>query len=502
MKVRYFNIALLNVFLLVTLSVSVYGSVYNTFYGQAAPISAEIPKVILQQGTAGTSTIYTNNTSAKVIVNATSWLSGWSYRKSHVINCASGAGTNYQVKVIAHYGSGTDSGSNVYLNGHGRTDFGDVRFTKSDGVTLLDCWMESKVDSDNAVFWVEVADDLSTDNATIYIYYGKADAVYPYLSSARAHGDATFLFFDDFAVDLSRWSLEKTSGVYPEIPSGATYVRCGGGSTSSPYGHTSLGSSPTYSGFLNGAIEVSLRQTTNALGEIAFRGNYSANTGYKGRYDCRTGTEPPFMKPPYSGWSAFGPSVTRFGDGTGVWYRGTITVFGSTFKIYKDGVLKVTATDTTYTSPGEIALQNHYGSWTDYDWVAVRKFVDPEPSHGAWGNEESGQAFDYVLKTVNYVVDAWKIRLRAYDQTNIGRLSNCTIYFHNGGGVSRQIYILNGEYNQQFGNWYDLLGSGVTYIAVTNSATSTGTSYVYAYLEILVPNTSVYNLLIITFEIS
>lgn len=41
---------------------------------------------------------------------------------------ASGAGTDYQVKIIAHYGNGTDNGADVYLNGHCRNDFGDVRF--------------------------------------------------------------------------------------------------------------------------------------------------------------------------------------------------------------------------------------------------------------------------------------------------------------------------------------------------------------------------------------
>jgi len=102
------------------------------------------------------------------------WLTGWTYRKSHVINSASGAGTNYQVKIKAHYGSGTDSGEDVYLNGKCRTDFGDIRFTDDDGETELDYWMEEKVDSDYAVFWIEIADDLSSSNATIYIYYGNS----------------------------------------------------------------------------------------------------------------------------------------------------------------------------------------------------------------------------------------------------------------------------------------------------------------------------------------
>jgi hypothetical protein len=74
---------------------------------------------------------------------ATNSLSGWSYRKSHVINSASGAGTNYQVQIITYAGSGTDTSNTVYLNNHARSDFGDVRFTASDGSTLLNYWQEA-----------------------------------------------------------------------------------------------------------------------------------------------------------------------------------------------------------------------------------------------------------------------------------------------------------------------------------------------------------------------
>jgi len=500
MTTKFISFTLLIIILLSSLSLSANAATFNKYNSQAAPITAEAPKVTIGQGTAGNTTIYTNNTSACASVG-TNWLTGWTYRKTHVITYAAGAGTNYQIRIKVNYGSGLDSGENVYLNGKCRTDFGDIRFTSANG-TLLNCWMETKLDGNNTVFWVKVTDDLSTVNASVYVYYGKADAVYPYLASARAHGDATFLFFDDFTVDLSRWNRERTSGVYPQIPSGTDYVRCGGGSTSSPYGLTSLGSSPTYSGFLNGAIEFRLRTTTNALGEVVYRGNYAANTGYKARYDCRTGTEQSFMKPSYSGWSGFGPTVTRFGDGTEVWYRGTVTVSGSAFKMYKDGVLKNTATDATYASSGEIALQNHYGSWTDYDWVAVRNFVGTEPSHGAWGSEESGQTFDYVLQVVNQAPYSWNIRLKAYDQTNIGRLSNCTIYFRNSTEVTRQIYVYNGAYNQQVGSWYNLTSLSTVYIALAVATNTSGTSYVYVYLEVQVPNTSTSNLMVVTFAIS
>jgi hypothetical protein len=497
MKARYINIALLNIMLLTSLFVYVYGNSYNLYYILASRISAETPKVILQQGTAGTSTIYTNNTSAKVAANATAWLSGWSYRKSHLINSAAGAGINYQIKVAVHYGSGTDSGADVYLNSHSRTDFGDVRFTDDDDTTLLDCWMESKVDSDEAVFWVKVADDLSTVNQTIYVYYGKADA------TTTSNGNNTFIFFDDFSGDLSKWNIHIGTDV--AITSGygnpAPCLEISGGFTSWPYGFTVIGSDATYAEFQDGIIEADVYPATDALPEIIFRGNYSENTGYKGRWDCRSDEESPWFSPPYDGWEAFGDDVARFGIAN-QWQKVELVINGSTFEIYSNNNLKSIVTDTQYSEPGEIGLANHYGAYARFDNVRVRKYVSPEPRDGAWGSEESGQVFDYVLKVVNQASDDWNIRLAAYDQSNIGRLSNCTIYFDNGGGFSRQIYILNGAYSQQSGNWNDLNGISTVYITMTISATATGTSIVYAYLEIHVPGSSTYNTMVITFEVS
>jgi hypothetical protein len=100
----------------------------------------------------------------------------WSYRKSHVINPAAGAGANYPVRITVHYGSGTDSGEHVYLNEHCKGSFNDVRFFDDDGVTPLDYWMESRVYGDRAVFWVKVNDDLSSNPQMIYVYYGNPSA--------------------------------------------------------------------------------------------------------------------------------------------------------------------------------------------------------------------------------------------------------------------------------------------------------------------------------------
>jgi hypothetical protein len=112
--------------------------------------------------------------------------------------------------------------------------------------------------------------------------------------------------------------------------------------------------------------------------------------------------------------------------------------------------------------------------------------------------------YDYVLKIVNQVSDPWEIRLKAYAQSNIGRLNNCTLYFHNSSdGTSRQIYIQNGAYVNQIGPWYNLPASpAVMYIAVTLNANYSQLSYVYVCLEILIPNKTTYTQYILAFEIT
>jgi predicted GH43/DUF377 family glycosyl hydrolase len=82
------------------------------------------------------------------------FLTGWDYRKYHNLTATVGAGTNHQVKIRTHYGSGTDSGEDVYLDSKSNFDFSDVRFTDNDETTLLDYWNESE----------KVYDSLYVDN--------------------------------------------------------------------------------------------------------------------------------------------------------------------------------------------------------------------------------------------------------------------------------------------------------------------------------------------------
>lgn len=94
--------------------------------------------------------------------------------------------------------------NNVDLHGHCQLDFKDIRFA-GDDLTLLDYWIESKVDGSYADVWVEIKDDLSSGEVLIYIYYGNPGAV------SESNGTNTFLFFDDFD-DLSKWTRIATGG--------------------------------------------------------------------------------------------------------------------------------------------------------------------------------------------------------------------------------------------------------------------------------------------------
>lgn len=117
-----------------------------------------------------------------------------------------------------------------------------------------------------------------------------------------------------------------------------------------------------------------------------------------------------------------------------------------------------------------------------------------------WTGAGSGD-FNYVLNMTEKDGSNWKVRLTAYDQSNIARLDNLTIYIYDGSN-STQIVILSGAYNQQTGPWYDLNASDTEYIWMHVETSSAGTSYIYAYLEIRVPNSTVYARYIITFKIT
>lgn len=316
-------------------------------------------------------------------------LKGWDYTKRQPIAQLSGAGTGYQIKYIVNYGSGTDSGNTVYLDSNCRTDFGDVRFYN--GTTELKYWMESMTSGSTATFWVKLAGDLSAGNVTVDINYGNSSAV------TTSNGLNTFAVFDDFGSDLTKWIKYKyIEGSTASIPSGQSYVRLAGGIPTGTYGHSVIGSYPGYNGFQNNIVEYRYRVGDDAISEVSIRSKFEYSTGtvvagrgYKSRSDQRDGEGQSIHRPPFYGWTFIGGST---GDGivptVDQWYRGAFAAFGNDLKFYRDGTLMRSVTNSEYPDAGDITLQNHYGlaggSYTDYDWVFVRKNAGAEPTYNAW----------------------------------------------------------------------------------------------------------------------
>jgi hypothetical protein len=702
MRTKHLSVQILIIILLLTsLAGFIHGKVCNIFSAQAVPVSVEIPKVILQQGNSGSSTIYTNNTSAWVSItgNITNecWLDGWSYRKRHVINSSHDAGTNYQIKITIHYGSGVDNHENVYLNSCCREDFGDIRFTDDDGITLLDYWMERKVDGDYATFWVKVVDDLSTDPATIYVYYGNPTA------TTTSNLENTFIRIIDANAPL-KLALPMDEGegnmVYDMSGNlnngtiyGATWVN-GKYDKALSFDETDDYVSIPHSTSLTPSEKMSIAfwgkcNTLNAFQTFLGKSSYNSN-GFRAFVDGNNKLEFEIINAmdylvisydsidtnmhhfafTYDGFNgriyldgneiwAYLPNddldpVQYYGDsfsdsnGNRVWPWGIETWAGGPSAYFDGGQVRLIGRSTgdavvlaipdfafkpivkerlSYTHSFLVKLENVEGNgvrlihqWFDSDGIIIstiygsfetgttdwhtisltstapmtavrgdilieldgkgtvyikepkfyltnlsdrlitpstqplllaqttdgywklngiidevriynrtltkeeirdmfthypfespyalsgqsiiRKRVDPEPSHGDWGNEEEPTNNRYVLRVVNQAVENWKVNLIAYSCSNLSRLVNMTISFSDG-AISDQIIINNGIITQQEGPLYDLESYTTIYISIGNIQTTTsGTTYVHVYLKVLVPNTSVYNLLIITFEIS
>lgn len=293
--------------------------------------------------------------------------------------------------------STTDSAEKVHFGGNCRDDFGDVRFTDNDGDTLLDCWMESKVDSNYAIFWVEVADSLETDPQTIYVYYDKASATYPYLATAKAQGIATFLLFDDFTTDTSAdWT--NAGGEFSIDTANQRMIITG---------HTN-----EYSWIKNNKA-----QFTNCLirAKLAWHTKYATypqfgligrmsniNTGYIAIHDSANN---------WRHYDVDGGWIETQGTNGETLNVDTYYIFEFSFgtaspldmKCYKNNLLRISATDA---SPSNANYAGIFGERNGRIIYAkefyVRKYVTTEPAHSTWGTEENA-AVDHYITVTEYI---------------------------------------------------------------------------------------------------
>ncbi len=102
------------------------------------------------------------------------WLSDYQYRKKFSLSRGDGSVSNYQRKLIVHSGSGLAFGNEMCLESGAQNWPNDVRFTASDGETLLGHWLETS-DANSAMIWINF-DSIGISKTHFFCYFGKPDA--------------------------------------------------------------------------------------------------------------------------------------------------------------------------------------------------------------------------------------------------------------------------------------------------------------------------------------
>lgn len=315
-------------------------------------------------------------------------LIGWKYRKKINITGQSGAGTNYQLLLKVGESAGS-SGADFNLGGlsakfpSDKNDGGDLRFTLSDGIVLLDFWVEEvsgTAPNRVAKIWVKVLDDLGT-NKSIYCYFGNISA-YNY-----SNGDNTFVFFDDFNSDTSANYVVVGSGT-KQYDSTNKVLKQTNTSQVQNWIICSVDSLPNNYVYQADVKIVNDPPNRNHAG-LATDFSTSAVTGYR-----LTHLDTVF---PLSKWSTGAEtSIGSFSDG-GIYadnkwltervYRNRTT--GLLKYEVTDGITTVSGsyTDTTHTT-GHLGFHS-YGCEVWYDNVLVRNYTSPEPVFGSAEREET-----------------------------------------------------------------------------------------------------------------
>lgn len=313
------------------------------------------------------------------------WLSGWIYRKSVPLSRASGAVSNYQMKLLVGESSGA-TGESVDCGGKCLTSFNDLRFTTSDGETLLKYHIESitgVTPNQLATVWIKF-DAIGATDTTFYMYYGNVGA------SSVSNGADTFIKFDDFEwgsntdlISTSGGSVTWTSDNGAVISTEQKYA--GTRSAKIPYGATAAFISTAVTASDNQAFRIRLykEDAVNWLFPL-LHGN-----GSKAIYLRITDGEAVNY---YDGsYKASGLTVTP--DAWNILDVFEINFSAGTFKIdvNESGapVLCGMYNTSNYTDIARIEGDNTVAgadSWIDN--FIVRNYRATEPAWGAWGVEE------------------------------------------------------------------------------------------------------------------
>ena len=302
-------------------------------------------------------------------------LTGYNYCKSFtIVHSPDGSQTNYQMKLTIIKGAGVSSAGTLYLDNKSTNWPNDIRFTKSDGTTLLDFWREES-DATDGTWWIEVDSIPDPTDFAGYVHVGNA------VATDASDGDTTFPFFDDFpgvALDGTKWDI--IFGVPVVASSVVTMLRAGG---------VDCGIKSKYTSGVNYATR-QLFKSVHALGDIydEYIGFYDVSNSYGiAGMPSNSSISNTFYSYdggisgviPMSGWIANTFQIVEI--------RRNSTTDAS---IIVDGSSATVNTHISNTITAQILYQGSAtnGAEVACDWSLFRKYTANEPSFGAWGTWE------------------------------------------------------------------------------------------------------------------
>ncbi len=310
------------------------------------------------------------------------WLTNWNYRKAVTISNSGSSLTDYQVLITIDTASLVTAGKLL-------SSCDDIRFTSSDGSTVLNYWIESGCNTSTTNVWVKVP-SIANGSNTIYFYYGYSSA------TVASNGPNTYDLFDDFDDgNYNGWT----------VASGSWFA-------TSNYLQTSTDQSKIYIAHSRGNSGVwefrhrSVDGTSGLFWLINFAATATTpQSGYSLYYN--TGTLQLRRD----------TSVLASGSGLSYdtnWHNVKITRNSSgLFKVYIDSVEKISYTDTTYNSFTYFNLwQQGVSRQVNIDDIHVRKFASPEPTFSSLGTEET-ESLPANITATNMVITPSETPCRA-----------------------------------------------------------------------------------------
>ncbi len=336
------------------------------------------------------------------------WLTNWNYRKAVTISNSGSSLTDYQVLITIDTASLVTAGKLL-------SSCDDIRFTSSDGSTVLNYWIESGCNTSTTNVWVKVP-SIANGSNTIYFYYGYSSA------TAVSSGPNTFVLFDNFE-NYTTGNLVGQGGWTFDVGNTNSYKV-----VSSPVhsGSKGMGITTTIDG---DSVYKNLSSAQNAL-EIIFwcrvdtsarnlifvlRESTNVRINIRSDNNLSSGQFSYYTSGPTRISTGITPTLTS-------WYKWKIILRSNNtadYYIYN-------SSETQLYSTTNQAIQSNMTTGIDNIWInagnptttqylddiRIRKYISPEPTFSSLGTEET-ESLPANITATNMVITPSETPCRA-----------------------------------------------------------------------------------------